>query len=63
MGCGLGGTAKHIQDQGFGEVTGFDVEKKSIQYAMEHYPDVEFHTADVVDAGAGVAKIEMPEYG
>lgn len=48
-GCGQGGTAHFIQQQGWGKVTGFDVEEASIQYAKNHYPDIEFMTADVLD--------------
>ena len=47
VGCGLGGTAKYIQDQGWGTVTGFDIESESIQYATQRYPSVNFHVADV----------------
>lgn len=47
VGCGLGGTANYIHEQSWGNVTGFDVENESIQYAVEHYPAVTFHTADV----------------
>ncbi len=49
-GCGQGGTAHFIQRQGWGQVTGCDIETSSIHYAKEHYPDVEFVTADVVEA-------------
>lgn len=48
-GCGQGGTANFIQRQGWGQVTGCDIEKSSIDYAKNHYPEIEFITADVVD--------------
>lgn len=51
VGCGLGGTAKYIQDKGWGKVTGIDIEKESIEYARIKYPDVEFFEADVLDVG------------
>lgn len=50
VGCGLGGTAKYIQDHGWGEVTGIDIEQESIKYAQEKYPDMEFATCSVEDA-------------
>ena len=49
VGCGLGGTADFIQSEGWGIVTGIDIEEKSILYAKEHYPDVLFHNIDVLD--------------
>ncbi|KPJ68096.1 MAG: hypothetical protein AMJ43_01445 [Coxiella sp. DG_40] len=48
VGCGLGGTAHYIQKQGWGRVTGVDIEEISIQYAKETYPEVEFYTSDVM---------------
>ncbi len=46
-GCGLGGTASYIQKQGWGTVSGIDIEGESIKYATQHYPSIKFHTADV----------------
>jgi len=46
--CGLGGTAKYVQDQNWGRVVGIDIEAEAIEYAKKTYPDVEFHVADVV---------------
>jgi len=48
VGCGQGGTAHFMQQQGWGKVTGIDIEEKSIEYAKKTYPEVEFHTADVI---------------
>ncbi len=48
VGCGQGGTANFIQQQGWGKVTGFDIEEKSIEYAQEKYPSIEFVTTDVL---------------
>lgn len=44
--CGLGGTAHYIQKKGWGKVTAFDIEKKSIDYARLSYPEIEFLEAD-----------------
>jgi ubiquinone/menaquinone biosynthesis C-methylase UbiE len=49
VGCGLGGTAKFVQDQGWGKVVGVDIEAESIEYANKHYPEAEFHQSDVVN--------------
>jgi len=46
-GCGQGGTAKFIQDQGWGLVTGVDIEEQSIAFAKEKYPDVHFETSEI----------------
>ena len=48
VGCGLGKTAQFIQDQGWGKVTGADVDTPAIEYAQKKYPEVEFFTADVI---------------
>jgi ubiquinone/menaquinone biosynthesis C-methylase UbiE len=46
--CGLGGTAKYVQEQNWGRVVGVDIEAEAIKYAKKTYPEVEFHVADVV---------------
>jgi len=46
VGCGLGGTAKFIQDHGWGQVTGIDIEKESIEYAKKTYPGINFAVSD-----------------
>ena len=48
VGCGIGGTAKFIQDQNWGKVTGIDIDEESINYAKTTYPDIEFHVCDAV---------------
>lgn len=50
VGCGQGGTAHFMQQQGWGKVTGIDIEEESIEYAKKTYPKIEFHTADVIQA-------------
>lgn len=49
VGCGLGGTAWYIQQHGWGKVTGVDIDNKAISYAKEKYPQIAFHTCDVVN--------------
>lgn len=49
VGCGKGGTAKFIQDHGWGIVTGIDIEHESVEFARITYPDVSFYCSDVVD--------------
>jgi len=52
VGCGLGGTAKYVQDHGWGTVVGIDLEPDSIARARQAYPRIEFHACDVVQAGS-----------
>jgi SAM-dependent methyltransferase len=52
-GCGLGGTAHFIQSEGWGKVTGLDVEKAAITFAQQKYPDIDFY-ADTVNNAASV---------
>jgi ubiquinone/menaquinone biosynthesis C-methylase UbiE len=49
VGCGLGGTASYIQQHGWGKVTGTDIDSEAIAYAKIKYPQVVFHTCDVVN--------------
>ena len=48
VGCGQGGTANFIWQNGWGKVTGIDIEESSIDYAKAKYPNVEFLTSDVM---------------
>jgi len=48
-GCGRGGTAAYLQSHGWGQVTGVDVEPRSIAKACETYPDLRFVACDVCD--------------
>lgn len=48
--CGLGGTAKYVQDRKWGKVVGIDIEVEAIKYAKKTYPKIEFHAADVINA-------------
>ena len=58
VGCGLGGTASFIQQQGWGRVVGIDLEAQAIEYAQKKYPDVEFHVSDAsqIDTVLGDSK-------
>lgn len=48
-GCGRGGTAKYVQDHGWGSMVGIDREADSIALARQTCPDVRFVACDVVD--------------
>jgi len=48
--CGLGGTAKYVQNQHWGKVTGIDIEAETIEYAKKTYPEIDFYVADVINA-------------
>jgi ubiquinone/menaquinone biosynthesis C-methylase UbiE len=48
VGCGLGGTAHYVQKEGWGMVTGIDIDKKLIDYASSHYPEIQFVCEDIL---------------
>jgi len=48
-GCGRGGTARFVQDAGWGRVSGFDIEGESVQRAQSLHPDLTLATCDVLD--------------
>ena len=50
VGCGLGGTANFIAKNGWGKVTGIDIELDSINYANKYYSNVEFICFNALDA-------------
>jgi cyclopropane fatty-acyl-phospholipid synthase-like methyltransferase len=56
VGCGRGGTAKYVQDHGWGSVVGLDVEPDSIARARQVYPGIEFHACDVVQASSALGR-------
>lgn len=47
VGCGRGGTAHYLNANGWGDVTGVDIDAESIAYARRTYPDLTFREADV----------------
>ena len=49
-GCGRGGTARFVQDAGWGNVSGFDIEGESIKRAQSLHPDITFVACDVLAA-------------
>jgi len=49
-GCGLGGTADYIQRNGWGQVSGFDIEPETINYAKKKYTTIDFYVSDVMNA-------------
>ncbi len=50
VGCGLGGTAHYLQQRGWGEIVGIDVDNDAIQYAQQHYKDASFIHGDILQA-------------
>src|SRR5207248_1914854 len=56
VGCGRGGTAKYVQDQCWGTVTGLDTDPDSIAHAGRVNPGMQFYACDVVDAASIVAR-------
>lgn len=50
-GCGRGGTAALIQDHGWGQVTGVDIDEQSIAEAQASYPEVTFQASDILHIG------------
>ncbi|MCP4181501.1 MAG: methyltransferase domain-containing protein [bacterium] len=49
VGCGLGGTAKYLEDNGFGKVTGIDLNTEGIELAKVKYPDLDLIAGSVYD--------------
>ena len=56
VGCGRGGSADYLRHHGWGKLAGIDRDNDSITYAKATYPDVEFHTCDVLDVPATVTR-------
>jgi SAM-dependent methyltransferase len=59
VGCGLGGTAGYIQEQKYGQISGFDIEPKSIEYAQKKYPHVHFYAADVLNVDRIITDVKF----
>jgi len=55
-GCGRGGTAYFVQANGWGRVTGFDIEGESVAQAQARYPEGEFTVCDVLDIARHVRR-------
>src|SRR3981189_3586873 len=56
VGCGRGGSAGNLGPHGWGMLAGIDRDNDSIEYAKTTYPDVEFHTCDVLEVPATVTR-------
>jgi ubiquinone/menaquinone biosynthesis C-methylase UbiE len=56
VGCGRGGSASYLRDHGWGNLAGIDRDSDSIDYAKANYPEVEFHTCDVLDVPTTVKR-------
>lgn len=52
VGCGLGGTAHYLQQQGWGKVTGIDIDSELIIQATERYSDIAFINSDILQEDA-----------
>lgn len=50
-GCGLGGTAEYVQRHGWGTVSGFDIDPRTIELARQRYPALNFVESDVGSVG------------
>jgi SAM-dependent methyltransferase len=55
-GCGRGGTSAYLQQHGWGQVTGVDVEADSIAYARRTYPGVRFLVCDLHEVTGAVGR-------
>src|SRR5690348_12741659 len=50
VGCGLGGTAHYLQQQGYGQVLGIDIDESVLAHARQRYPECQFQLADAMKA-------------
>jgi SAM-dependent methyltransferase len=55
VGCGIGGTARYVQAQGWGNVTGVDIDPDNIAAATERHPGIEFLCSDAAVLNQHVA--------
>ena len=46
IGSGFGGAANVLQQEGFKQIWGIDIDISAIEYSKQHYPDVQFAVAD-----------------
>ncbi len=52
LGCGRGGTAAYVQRNGWGRVTGVDIDAETLPSAGRTYPDISFVSADAATIGS-----------
>ena len=50
IGCGRGGTAHYLNANGWGDITGVDIDSDSIQYAKQQYKSLDFITCNLKPA-------------
>lgn len=55
-GCGRGGTAAYLYENGWGRVLGLDIEAASIEAARERHPGLDFLVCDAADADEHVTE-------
>lgn len=46
VGCGIGGTARYVQEKGWGRVTGVDIDSDNIDAASSRHPGIDFVCSD-----------------
>jgi SAM-dependent methyltransferase len=56
VGCGRGGSAEYLRRHGWGNLAGIDRDNDTVEYAKATYPEVEFHTCDVLEVPAIVTR-------
>jgi SAM-dependent methyltransferase len=56
VGCGRGGTANYVKEQGWGNVVGIDIDEESIEYAKQKYPAGKFYTCGAETASEVVSE-------
>lgn len=56
VGCGIGGTADYVQRNGWGSVTGVDIDAEAVHHANVSYDRVDFHTVPVEKLSSSLKK-------
>ncbi|MCP3939865.1 MAG: class I SAM-dependent methyltransferase [Desulfobacteraceae bacterium] len=56
VGCGRGGTAHYLHKNGWGQVSGIDIEPTSIEYAKTHFPEIDFTSCDIANIANHIDK-------
>ncbi|HJO92450.1 MAG TPA: class I SAM-dependent methyltransferase [Victivallales bacterium] len=51
VGCGLGGTVEYLGNNGYGKVTGIDLNAEEVEFAKTKYPDLDLIAGSVYDIG------------
>lgn len=51
VGCGRAGTANYVNQRGWGNVVGVDIDQSSIDYAQAKYPALQFAVCDMETVG------------